>query len=783
MANLFAKIAKLNDDKAAANARAQAEKLASDKADLLRRESEGVSVVDDAKAKIGASVSIFDRVGQAVKTVDYGDGNSDTNKAGTLASEKVKAAVAYRDKGFDPDLNAEQDAPKANISVNPEQRDDPSYANDSRFDDYEFPPREGEVVVETATSPLHKVQDAPDVSAVVSDVPSSFVVTHGGDNAKQVNPSVEEVTTREAIKLNSKQLLAVTTAIENPYSNIIGYAGSGKTTAVLELVRQLIASGKIRRIGEVQDVVNMSEAIGHLNLNANSHNFAMVAFTGLAVKALRKAVPNEFKENCYTIHKLIDFGPVEVEVLPNDEEVKMRGLDPNIPITKRMFEPRKHGGKCERYCDKARRYVKCGKHEASANPTETPNLLALDYVLIDEFSMLGMNLWGMLMEALPPHCRIVTIGDIAQLPPVMDNPVQPLALAQWPTTELTEIYRQKDGDMISNANAIRQCQQPVTGENFRILQIDTEESIAQQQALMFIEKEYKEGRYDPELDVLITPLNVGLTGQEMLNVLTRQFVNPNHDTVEIKTMRGNKRLAVGDRVLCKKNDNEIGLYNGMLGWVSEISLNAGMGIHADNGGASDDDVFDVGAAMERMQQEQAAKKERDKVNAMFGGSLVDDASSEDGGDDNDEGTGKRKSSHAVHVQFDYEVEDDPTGTQHFHTLGSSSQLENLIPAWWITIHKSQGSGFRNVYILLHNKASIMLSNELLYTAVTRCVEKVTVMTTKYAWAKCLKQQKIKGATLQDKIQSSIDNYLSKVSADELNEVYIPSGSKFKGWEV
>ncbi|NBV26125.1 MAG: hypothetical protein EBR99_02280, partial [Actinobacteria bacterium] len=51
----------------------------------------------------------------------------------------------------------------------------------------------------------------------------------------------------------------------------------------------------------------------------------------------------------------------------------------------------------------------------------------------------------------------------------------------------------------------------------------------------------------------------------------------------------------------------------------------------------------------------------------------------------------------------------------------------LVPAWAMTIHKSQGSEYREVVACLPGDESPLLSAELIYTAVTRAIRKLTVV--------------------------------------------------------
>ena len=576
--------------------------------------------------------------------------------------------------------------------------------------------------------------------------------------------TIPEPESREAIELDDTQLSAITMALKYKYSNLIGYAGTGKTTTVLEMVRALIKSGKIRRKSELRSLVTNT---GHLD--SYEYNFAIVAFTGLAVKTLRRVVPNEFKCNCNTIHKLIDFGPVEREIEYQDDKTREW-----VQSKKKFFEPRRHNGVWLN-----EQGFPCDEHDPKmARRDSEPVLLPYDQIIIDEISMVGVGLLKMLLKALPDHCRITTIGDLAQLQPVLDTAIHPVLLNRWPSTELTKIYRQKEGDVISNANLIRQGKVPSASENFRILGIDKQANIAAQQVEAFITKCFKDGSYDPKQDILITPTNTGILGQEMLNIRTRQIVNPDNDVMLIKTMRNQSKFAVGDRVINVKNDNEIGVYNGMLGWINHIAPNEGInGSHYHNSNltrvSKEQQLdLDIDSELADIEQKQKEEKQRAKVQAMFGGGIFEKTGviNEDKSEDENQGTGIRKASHYIETQFDYLEEDDAGGLKHLHLFETSSQIENLKLAYWITVHKSQGSGFRNVFICLHDThGAQFLCNELLYTAVTRCMENVTIMTTKFALNRCVNNMRIKG----DSMASKIDSYCEGFNYDKLKGLDLP----------
>ena len=68
----------------------------------------------------------------------------------------------------------------------------------------------------------------------------------------------------------------------------------------------------------------------------------------------------------------------------------------------------------------------------------------------------------------------------------------------------------------------------------------------------------------------------------------------------------------------------------------------------------------------------------------------------------------------------------------------------------MTIHKSQGSEFDHVAITFDNSNSRLLSKELIYTAVTRAKQKVSIYSTKRALQKAVQTptQRYTGLALQ-----------------------------------
>ena len=81
---------------------------------------------------------------------------------------------------------------------------------------------------------------------------------------------------------------------------------------------------------------------------------------------------------------------------------------------------------------------------------------------------------------------------------------------------------------------------------------------------------------------------------------------------------------------------------------------------------------------------------------------------------------------------------------------------NLIHAYAMTVHKSQGSQYRNVYIVCNMSASRMLNRNLIYTAVTRARKSVTVLGQPGAFYGALDCQPFRLTTMQHLIHEQAE---------------------------
>ena len=84
---------------------------------------------------------------------------------------------------------------------------------------------------------------------------------------------------------------------------------------------------------------------------------------------------------------------------------------------------------------------------------------------------------------------------------------------------------------------------------------------------------------------------------------------------------------------------------------------------------------------------------------------------------------------------------------------SPSMLPEHEDSFAMTVHKSQGSGFGQVLLILpDSKESPILTRELLYTGVTRTKEKVTIWATEHALRATINKKTVRASGLKERLK-------------------------------
>jgi exodeoxyribonuclease V alpha subunit len=268
--------------------------------------------------------------------------------------------------------------------------------------------------------------------------------------------------------------------------------------------------------------------------------------------------------------------------------------------------------------------------------------LDADLVVVDESSMLDVELAAALIEACADGTRLLLVGDPAQLPSI--GPGRVLAdvidSGAVPVTELTTLYRQRDGGTIAKlATAVRGGDLPSVDSPEREVVIVTARGSAEaaHRVVQLVTDSIPRVLGIAAEDVqVVTPVHKGPAGTIELNKALKARLNPGPGV--------HRGFDAGDRVVAIANHAEEGFANGEVGTVTGT--------------------------------------ESDGLTVSFSGLPV---------------------------------------TVPFKLLG------DLRHGWALTVHRAQGSEWPAVVAVFPAEASGMLSRPLVYTALTRAQQHLSVV--------------------------------------------------------
>ena len=272
------------------------------------------------------------------------------------------------------------------------------------------------------------------------------------------------------------------------------------------------------------------------------------------------------------------------------------------------------------------------------------NPLPCELLIVDEASMIDLQLADSLLDALSPGARLILVGDSDQLPSVGPGAFlrDVIQCASAEVVRLNAVFRQSSSSyIVRNAHAIlagerpRTCERDTTAGDFFIVERRDGDKAAETIRELFVERIPKRFGLEPVRDVqVLSPMHRGPTGTQQLNALLQASLKRSGPSVE----RHGQAFRIGDRVMQLKNDYEREVFNGDIGFVDQI---------------------DAGCL-------------------------------------------------ELQVRFDERC-----------VTYSDSDLEALTLAYATSIHKSQGSEYPAVIVPFLTAHFVMLSRNLLYTAVTR----------------------------------------------------------------
>lgn len=290
------------------------------------------------------------------------------------------------------------------------------------------------------------------------------------------------------------------------------------------------------------------------------------------------------------------------------------------------------------------------------------NPLDCDCLVLDEMSMVDIQLLMQVVRALRVGSRLILVGDADQLPSVgAGNVLRDIIDSEvFFTANLTEVYRQTEESLIiRNAHRINRGEMPVLsgGKGFYFESHKNPASLLQSLKDMIHHRVPSFIHCAPLSDIqVMAPLKKGELGVNNLNIVLQEAFNPGAPGK--KELRvGENILREGDKVMQIRNDYSrewrsadgegMGVYNGDIGFIRQILM--------------------------------------------------------------------------VERQFSVLFDDGKLANYDFQ------QAEDLMLAYAISVHKSQGCEFPVVLLPLFQGNRRIMTRNLLYTAVTRASKMVVLL--------------------------------------------------------
>jgi exodeoxyribonuclease V alpha subunit len=199
-------------------------------------------------------------------------------------------------------------------------------------------------------------------------------------------------------------------------------------------------------------------------------------------------------------------------------------------------------------------------------------------VIVDETSMVDVELFRSLLAAMPPEGRLILVGDRDQLPSVGPGAVLADLIDSGiaPVVRLDEIFRQARVSAIVvgahevNAGRVPPFSADDAGDFFFVERADPERAADTVLDLAANRIPRKFG-LDPRRDVqVLVPMQRGVLGVGNLNRRLQQLLTPAGPSVE----RGSASFRAGDRVMQVRNDYDRDVFNGDLGKVVRVDPQA-----------------------------------------------------------------------------------------------------------------------------------------------------------------------------------------------------------------
>lgn len=215
------------------------------------------------------------------------------------------------------------------------------------------------------------------------------------------------------------------------------------------------------------------------------------------------------------------------------------------------------------------------------------NLLKCEALIIDEMSMVDVNIFESVLRALPVGCRLILVGDSDQLPSVGAGNVlgDLVESGVLPVVSLNKIFRQAQQSLIvTNAHRIVGGSMPILNsadKDFFFMPRANKNDVTNTILELCTTRLPKAYGYSPIDSIqVLCPSKKGELGTAELNLKLQEALNQKANSKDEATV-GGKTFRVGDKVMQTKNNYDIrwerddgetgeGVFNGDIGVILSI---------------------------------------------------------------------------------------------------------------------------------------------------------------------------------------------------------------------
>lgn len=557
---------------------------------------------------------------------------------------------------------------------------------------------------------------------------SEYLPAHGGDWGGNSGEDEEEFEF-----LNDLQLRASRGIIAGESLCLIGKAGTGKTTAIRETIKRLLQRNSIPLLRSTDE---------HKYLRKGFAGIVCCAFTNRATNNIAKGFDlGETPIHFITVHKLLEY--YREEFIKEDAKTGLQS-------------------KSFRFVPRRNRY----------NPLPA----GIKLIILEESSQINKDdLHAKLLDACTGRdIQFVYLGDIQQLPPIGGDGILGYKINELPCTELTQIYRQAaENPIIRLAWEIASGGKGVLTKSYLIQHYSQRKDLTAPIQINFWEKQidwehaniamssWITTQIDKDIfnwernDIILMPYNKKF-GTIELNKAIAQHLSQKNGVECYEIIAGFQRYyyAVGDKVLFNKKEGVVtkiarnGRYIGRTPLPPSVDLSREGTYRAKDKGAGIS-IGGNGSATGIVDEHYGMTEE--ELNQYLDNISKSSADEEV----------MNQASHIMSVRLLYETMPDGADQVELSTRGEYGECEF---GYAISIHKSQGSEWRKVFLILHNSHH-QLNREMLYTAVTRASQQLFIIAEPDSFTKAVGRQRIPGDTLEEKKKW----FLNKMLEENENE--------------